>query len=152
MIGHIEAVNRARPKVIEDLMPLVASVVLFGHDGASGVAGTIATITTDDRSLFAPHVEVIPPNTNPRTGDYECLVKEFHEGSTPRARGLRASIKFTGNSVEDEAIQAKKCVEAVRDWSKSSKIGGDIVTVILERGRKVRWYDPPPFITPQSGR
>jgi hypothetical protein len=33
----------------------------------------------------------------------------------------------------------------VRDWSGDVGIGGDIATVILERGQKWRWFHRPSF-------
>jgi hypothetical protein len=43
-------------------------------------------------------------------------------------------------SVEGWAAKSSMAVKAVMDWSNDPTIGGDIASIIIERGKKWRWF------------
>jgi hypothetical protein len=51
----------------------------------------------------------------------------------------------TVSGIDVWAVQSSMVVRAVMDWSNDPTIGGDIASVIIERGRKWRWFSRPAF-------
>ena len=82
-------------------------------------------------------------------GGHVEIISEFdHGGRTDRARTLLAKISSDGSDrslAEKSAIKSQAFVEAVRDWSGDVTIGGEVAVLILERGKKWRWFKHPNF-------
>jgi hypothetical protein len=81
-------------------------------------------------------------------GHYETITELYDNGRTQRARDVLSEIasKTSGLPVmEAMAIRAQTFVRFVRDFGNDSGIGGDIGVVILEGGKKWRWYHRPDF-------
>jgi hypothetical protein len=109
----------------------------------------VVQMRTQIPESFVPVVGFVQPNTQLLSGHQEILA-EFAEGHvSDRANDVIAKFRTrmdgTTNLPEIWAAKIKTYVEAVRDWSGDVGIGGDIATVILERGQKWRWFHRPSF-------
>jgi hypothetical protein len=74
--------------------------------------------------------------------------QEFaHGGQTERAKKVIQDSEWAtiGNGPDAVAVRFSNLVTAVRDWSGNDKVGGDIATIILERGKDWRWFHRPDF-------
>lgn len=81
-------------------------------------------------------------------GGHAEIINEYIDEKTSRAKQIRAEVKERGGGkpmIEALAITAESFVRAVRDWSGDPAIGGDISVIMLERGRKWRWFHRPDF-------
>jgi hypothetical protein len=119
--------------------------VFVGHtkDGAVSVINAIIKKNSDNS--FDYTVAAIP--TLSVTGYFEIFSEFFPTVSSDRAQALASSNPAlqTSSSVEYQAARNAMIVAAVRDWSQDPLIGGDIATIILERGQKWRCYHRPDF-------
>jgi hypothetical protein len=68
-------------------------------------------------------------------------------GQTERAKKIIQESAWAkiGNGPDAVAVRFGNLVTAIRDWSGNDKIGGDIATIILERGKDWRWFHRPDF-------
>jgi hypothetical protein len=74
------------------------------------------------------------------------LVREFlNGGQTQRAKKIIAELGPRAFGPDADAARYMAYVAAVRDWSGDSAIGGEIATIILERGKNWRWFHRPDF-------
>jgi hypothetical protein len=73
-------------------------------------------------------------------------------GQTDRAKKVMQDTGWAtaGNGPDTTALHLSTLVTAVRDWSGNDKIGGDIATIILERGKPWRWFHRPDFCPQQK--
>jgi hypothetical protein len=81
-------------------------------------------------------------------GGHLELIEELDRGMTKRARAKIAEMRArqaTAPGVDDWADKSSMVVKAVMDWSNDPTIGGDIASIIIERGRKWRWFSRPTF-------
>jgi hypothetical protein len=82
-------------------------------------------------------------------GGHVEIISEFdHGGKTERAKTLLEKISADGSDkslAEKSAIKGQAFVEAVRDCSGDITIGGEVAVLILERGKKWRWFKRPTF-------
>jgi hypothetical protein len=51
----------------------------------------------------------------------------------------------TASGVDVWAIQSLMVVKTVMEWSNDPTIGGDIAPIIIQRGKKWRWFNRPAF-------
>jgi hypothetical protein len=80
------------------------------------------------------------------------IENEFADGGqTDRARKVMqgAGWATAKNGPDATALRLSTLVTAVRDWSGNDKIGGDIATIVLERGKAWRWFHRPDFCPEQ---
>jgi hypothetical protein len=122
----------------------VASGVFVGRSATGNVAGVLAEIIWPENGALTTRIRTMPPNSNTHSG-YQNIVEEIDELVTSRARRLAWQDTDTGIAATDMAIRVERRVKAVRDWSGNPHIGGDIATIILERGKKWRWFHRPEF-------
>ncbi len=81
-------------------------------------------------------------------GGHPEIIEELDRGTTERAKARIAEIKTrqaTLPSVEGWAAKSSMAAKAVIDWSNDPTIGGDIASIIIERGKKWRWFRRPTF-------
>jgi len=78
---------------------------------------------------------------------YFDILNEFADGGrTDRAKQvLKVLPAAEAGSLDSEAALVTAFVTAVRDWSGDKGIGGDIATIVLERGKGWRWFRRPDF-------
>lgn len=55
--------------------------------------------------------------------------------------------RLDANTTGPDAVAARYSlyVEAVRDWARDSGIGGEVATIILEKGKGWRWFRRPNY-------
>jgi hypothetical protein len=116
----------------------------LGHDERKVTAVQVQINDSGDFS-FVPSIEVCPSDSNPRTGDHDDIAKELIAATTDRARKLRSLVKLTDDPAANCAMVAEMHVKAVIEWSDDKEVGGEIASVILERGKKWRWFNRPDF-------
>jgi hypothetical protein len=81
-------------------------------------------------------------------GGHPEIVEELDRGITERAKAKIAEMKTHQTavpSVEGWAAKSSMAVKAVMDWSNDPTIGGDVASIIIERGKKLRWFNRPTF-------
>ena len=79
-------------------------------------------------------------------GHAEILQEFYGSGSTERAKKIIAQLSATRTSLANAwARRTSAYVAAVRDWSGDSGIGGEIAVVVLEQGKRWRWFHRPDF-------
>jgi hypothetical protein len=122
-----------------------------GLDENDVVAASSATVSRSGSS-FAHTNEYILPIDNPRfihhNGHVNIIYEFINDGTTDRARQRLSEIKAetVGRSpVDSMALRAEAFVKAVMEWSADPYIGGEIATLIVERGKKWRWFSRPDF-------
>jgi len=136
--------------------------IVNGYFGGTDLDGTIAL--ADAKIIYSPsdgfRVELgrrNPPTNNALIHAYfDEIFSEFRNGgNTARARAAMAEIEAQAigkSSAERMAITASAYVKAVRDWGNDATVGGDIASVIIERGQKWRWYRRPDFCPEHKDR
>ena len=98
-------------------------------------------------------VQLIPSGTTINTDSHPMILNEINARETSRAKSLPGPFRSAYTTVTDWARMAHATVKAVRDWGNDDEIGGDIATIILERGKKCRWFHRPEFCwQQQNGR
>ena len=83
-------------------------------------------------------------------GGHPEIIEELDRGMTGRARAKIAKMKARqarASGVDVLADKSSMAVKAVMDWSNDPTIGGDIASIIIERGKKWRWFSRPTFCT-----
>lgn len=81
-------------------------------------------------------------------GHLEIMREFFDHGRTERAKKIIAQIGDK-KGADVDATRYSAYVTAVRDWSYDPGIGGEIATIILERGKDWRWFKRPDFCPEQ---
>lgn len=145
MIQAIRMTYKVHPKRIEAIGETVVSGVFVCHNGNDNVASVIAEVLMPEKEVFTSRIGIIRhPGIN---SGYQEIVQEVEEAKTLRAKRLLSEFpEETGIATADTvALKVERYVKAVRDWSGDSNIGGDIATIILERGQKWRWFHRPEF-------
>lgn len=98
--------------------------------------------------IFVPIVTVIAPNSLILSGHKEILA-EFTDGQiSARAKLVMAEFYNQISGLAEPEIWAMKIemyAKAVRDWSGDVGIGGEATAIIMERGKKWRWFHQPSF-------
>jgi hypothetical protein len=143
---------KLRPEALKDLMTkgffigtkdngeLTADAATIGYhaDNAAQFSHTPQSFTPTVQA----HIE--QPVDKPLTD----IESEFaNDGQTDRAKKLMQDTGWATarNEPDATASRLRTLVTAVRDWSGNDKIGGDIATIILERGKPWRWFHRPDF-------
>ena len=83
-------------------------------------------------------------------GGHPEIIEELDRGMTERARTKIAQMKArwaSASGVDVWADRSSTAVKVVMDWSNDPTIGGDIASIIIERGKKWRWFSRPTFCT-----
>ena len=76
------------------------------------------------------------------------LLQEILGDRSPRAHALNAEISAQADhrpEVEQIAIRLQLTTQAILRWADDPRIGGDVAVMILEKGRKWRWFHRPDF-------
>jgi hypothetical protein len=98
---------------------------------------------------FAFHSEqIIPGSPGERllnNGHYEILDEFYGKQVTERAKKIIAETADWKPGPDTDAARYSSYVAAIRDWSGDTGIGGEVATIILERGRGWRWFRRPDF-------
>jgi hypothetical protein len=68
----------------------------------------------------------------------------FDGGQTDRAKNVAETAGWKPGP-DTDATRNSSYVAAVRDWSGDNDIGGEVATIILERGKGWRWFRRPNF-------
>jgi hypothetical protein len=77
---------------------------------------------------------------------YFDIIREFKKGhETERAKNIVDRLGAFDGEPDAVAARYSAYVAAVRDWSGERGIGGEVATIILERGKGWRWFHRPPF-------
>jgi hypothetical protein len=77
---------------------------------------------------------------------YLDLIREFSDGGkTERAKKFVARLGALAPGPNSVAARYTAYIEAIEEWSGDKAIGGETSVVILERGKKWRWYHRPDF-------
>jgi hypothetical protein len=120
-----------------------AATIGYHADGEAQFTHTSQSFTP----TATPHIE--QPVDKPLTD----IESEFaNGGQTDRAKKVMQDTGWaTAKTGPDAtALHLSTLVAAVRDWSGNDKIGGDIATIILERGKAWRWFHRPDFCPEQK--
>jgi hypothetical protein len=83
-------------------------------------------------------------------GGHPEIIEELDHGMTERARAKIAQMKARrprAPGVDVWADRSSMAVKVVMDWSNDPTIGGEIASIIIERGKKLRWFNRPTFCT-----
>jgi hypothetical protein len=103
----------------------------------------------DKARFFARPEPVVfsDPSAGPRyVSGYQDLLREFRNGGkTKRAKMVLSRLDPAQRGPDAVAARYSAFVGAVRDWTGDQGIGGDIATIILERGKGWRWFHRPDF-------
>ena len=152
---RMEAVLRKIPADPSLLKELVTRGYFVGTTDDGRIAAGAETIAyhPDGKSHFVHTPETIALTASPRIEQpadqpVTDIEREFSGGGqTDRARKVMADNGWTklGQGPDTLAVHLTNLVTAVRDWSGNDKIGGDIATIILERGKPWRWFHRPDF-------
>jgi hypothetical protein len=78
-------------------------------------------------------------------GHYEIMDEFYDRGQTDRAKRIIAGTTGWKPGPDTDATRYSSYVAAVRDWSGDNDIGGEVATIILERGKGWRWFHRPDF-------
>lgn len=145
MTKQIKILYERDRDIVEDMKPNAAGGVFLGYTEVGNVSAVQVQIEVSNSVNVTTFITALPPDSCPRTGGHDPIVEEVLAGDTNRARKLRASINLTGNPATNWAIKAQTCVKAVIDWGDDRNVGGEVATLILERGQKWRWFHRPDF-------
>jgi hypothetical protein len=87
------------------------------------------------------------PGAGPKyVSGYNEIIREFRDGGkTKRAKRVLSRLDPTQQGPDAVAARYSAFVRAVRDWTGDKGIGGEIATIILEKGKGWRWYNRPAF-------
>jgi hypothetical protein len=99
---------------------------------------------------FAFHSEQIIPGSPGdmrllNNGHFEILDEFYGKSVTERAKKIIAETAGWKPGPDTDATRYSSYVAAIRDWSGDMGIGGEVTTIILERGRGLRWFHRPDF-------
>jgi hypothetical protein len=87
-----------------------------------------------------------PPYLPIYAAGYFELMNEFRNGGeTERARNIIPQFAASQGGPDAIAVRYSAYVTAVREWAGDRAIGGDVATIILEKGGGVRWFQRPDF-------
>lgn len=159
----VEKFSQAGGKVLDDVAKQWAAEMVerigaaypnnrYGIDDlAARSAGVIANgvFITQTDVIYA--VRAALTHRTPRTIDFGFFVQPISYGSPISAghfqfawSALAEAQKHWGADTPDDwAAAAEFVVARVRDSSIDPYVGGDIATIILERGKSLRWYHQP---------
>jgi len=110
-----------------------------GEDSLGNIATIEAKIIKEQAMtipIFDAKISLLPPHTFKVIGHtdiFNGFANAFQADHSPQNRPNILAAKI------------KMAVEAVRDKGNDPYVGGDIATVILERGHKWRWFHRPDF-------
>ena len=76
-------------------------------------------------------------------GHYEIMDEFYDRGQTDRAKRIIAGTTGWKPGPDTDATRYSSYVAAVRDWSGGKDIGGEVATIIVERGKGWRWFHRP---------
>jgi hypothetical protein len=131
---------------------IVAEGFFVGLNSHDEIAGSDATILrrSDLFAAFAFRSERIvpgPPGNMPllNNGHFEILEEFYGSRPSDRAKKIVAETAGWKSGPDTDATRYSSYVAAVRDWSGDTGIGGEIATIILERGKGWRWFHRPDF-------
>jgi hypothetical protein len=144
--------NSLAPSLLKDIIARGYFVGIKDDGGIDAGAETISyhadsaqhfTHTLERFTLAAtPHIQ------QPADKTALDVEQEFaNGGQTERAKKIIQENAWAkiGNGPDAVAVRFGNLVAAIRDWSGNDKIGGDIATIILERGKDWRWFHRPDF-------
>ena len=145
---YVHYVDSFPPAVTET----VASGFFIGINSVNEIAASEATIfrRPDLLTGFAFHIErLVPglPGNMPvlNNGHFEILEEFYGRRQTDRAKKIIAETAGRDPGPDTDASRYSSYVAAVRDWSGDAGIGGEVATIILERGKGWRWFHRPDF-------
>ena len=127
-------------------------------DGEIGAGAATIGYHRDTAQHFSHTSEGFTPTAKPRVEQpngqpVRDIEHEFTAGGlTDRAKKIMQDVGWaTARSGPDTAaLHLSTLVAAVRDWSGNDTIGGDIATIVLERGQPWRWFHRPDFCPEQK--
>ncbi len=143
MSKHVKSLCTSDPAIIKDMKPDAAGAMFIAHDSMGPVSGIQVRIQ-ELKGHVLNLIDSVPAWTTVYTSHRE-IVDEVLACSSSRAKALFGSIEPTGIQATDWALRSKMCVQAVIDWTEDEEVGGEIAAVILERGKKYRWFQRPTF-------
>lgn len=126
------------------------AVGFFVNQDASGSVTFGGQTITYLRGSFFSTDFVIPPTIGGQRpvffeGHRDIIAQFFGApDATQRALELKSTLPAQAGP-DGDAARFWAYVGAVRDWSDDRGIGGEIATVVSERGRGWRWYHRPSF-------
>lgn len=132
---------------------IMADGFFVGMDAGGNVAfgaQTIRLAPGSPRFVDAPEPQP-PVRPDPAVfptfaSEYFDIIREFaNGGETARAKDALARLGPLPDGTDGIAARYAAYVAAVRDWSGDVSIGGDVATIILERGHDWRWFHRPDF-------
>ncbi len=87
------------------------------------------------------------PSAGPKyVSGYNDIIREFKNGGkTERARRVLSRLDPAQRGPDAVAARYSAFVRAVRDWTGDKGIGGEVATIILEKGKGWRWYSRPDY-------
>lgn len=97
---------------------------------------------------FSPVVTLVEPNSLILSGHTEVLAEFSENHASERAKTAIAEFnnRIIGRSApEIWASKIEMYVKSVRDWSTNAGVGGDVATMVLEMGKKWRWFHRPSY-------
>jgi hypothetical protein len=141
MQKHIEALCATKPTLIANMKPDAAGAVFLGHDGSGPVDGVVVHIQESSGQVQT----MIDPlsKTRPVFTAYPKIIDEVLDGSTARAKDLFACLARPSNKATEWAVIAEACIRAIIEWIRDPEVGGEIVSIVLERGEEWRWVKAP---------
>jgi hypothetical protein len=142
MTKHIEELYASDRDFVRQMKPDAAGAILLGHDTMGPVRAAQAQIQESNGTVFNL-VRSIPSHTYSYTS-YKEIIDEVLACRTDRAKALYHSYRSTGGA-SDWAVRAQLCVRAVVDWAGDQEVGGEVATIVLEQGRRWRWFHRPAF-------
>jgi len=145
MEKHIEALCTDDPVLIANMKPDAAAAVFLGHDGSGPVDGVVVQIQESNGNI---HTRIDPlSKTEPVFTDYPEIVREVLDCRTNRAKDLFARVPRPPDKATEWAMIAEACIRAIIKWIRDPEVGGEIVSIVLERRKQWRWVKAP--TTPQ---
>jgi hypothetical protein len=145
------------PSLLKDVVTIGYFVGIKDDGGIDAGAETI-TYHADTAQHFTHTLErftlaATPHIQQPLDKTAIDVEQEFaNGGQTERAKKIIQDNAWAkiGNGPDAVAVRFGNLVAAVRDWSGNDKVGGDIATLILERGKDWRWFHRPDFCPEQK--
>lgn len=118
------------------------------NDKVLAVQATIKMQASGVAARFSPIVTFVEPNSWIFSGHGEILAEFVENHISERAKITIAQFnsRISGSTApEIWATKTEMYVKTVTDWSGDVNIGGEIATIILEHGKKWRWFRRPSF-------